>query len=770
VPTPFPGRRALAWLMRAQQTGSSRYGIGIESLAGVVVVLLIEPFLHFDQFYLLLVVVSFSGLTQTKAFQTRLGGPQRDRNVSLRVALTLAGSLGSIYVSGAAPLFNSAAIAAVALQMRWSGSDVYRPALFWTCLWTAIGQLTIALEWITPYWNSFTSMQLQGLAVLETLMTLVVVRLMCESKRGQERAEAGLKHSEERHRTLVQSAGDAVAVIDRTGDFTYISPAVSKVMGFTRAEIVGTSSVRYVHPDDLEIAARVARTIYAEPDQEVRCEMRIHHKDGSWRWIEITLRNLMDNPAVNGLVANYRDITERRHLQERLSHLAFHDPLTKLANRALYHERLLRALDSHLTRIAATPDTDAVTGVQMASCAVVLIDLDEFKMINDSLGHNAGDILLAQVAQSLEKVVRPQDTLARLGGDEFAMVIDQPVDDTVLTAVGRRIIQALDQPYEHNGKRFPVRASVGLAGAYADVTTAEELTRRADIALYAAKHAGKNCFTVYEPGMRLVISDRLALRTALAQAIELGQLSVHYQPAVDLRTGAWVSVETLLRWRHPERGWVSPAEIVPVAAESGLLDLIGAWVLREACSQVMRWRTLTPDLSVSVNMGTGQLLEPDFVALVQQTLRDTGLPASHLIIEVSAPVSLNDQALLTRMHELRGLGLHLALDDSASAAACLGSLHRLPLGAVKIDRAFTSQIVVSDHVRAVLAAVTQLCRALKVDVVAEGVESIEQERQLKEIGCHYVQGARYAPAAPSEEIDLLLERQAGRQESSVRPQ
>jgi diguanylate cyclase (GGDEF)-like protein len=396
-------------------------------------------------------------------------------------------------------------------------------------------------------------------------------------------------------------------------------------------------------------------------------ELPLRHRDGHHCTVQFTITNLLDNPSVGGLVLNTRDISERRQLEDQLVHQAFHDSLTSLANRALFKDRV----DHALLR----------TKRQTPSVAVLFLDLDGFKEVNDSLGHAAGDRLLIQVAERLHSCVRPSDTVARFGGDEFAVLIEDASDDIDIIQVAERVLDGLRQPFEVNGRELHVRGSMGIARMDGDVDGADQLLRNADLAMYRAKAAGRGGYERYDPEMHTELVQRVQLESDLRRALEAGELFLQYQPTFDLGSGQIVGAEALARWNHPARGLVAPTEFIPLAEASGLIRPLGAWVLREACRQAAEWQRNSPPRekppTLNINLSGRQLQFPEVVDDVAQALEESGLPPSSLVLEMTESVLMDDnEDVLTILRRIKALGARLAIDDFGTGYSSLSYLHR----------------------------------------------------------------------------------------------
>jgi len=424
-----------------------------------------------------------------------------------------------------------------------------------------------------------------------------------------------LADSEARFRSLVQNASDLILVVDRTGVVEYESVAVERILGWKADGHLGQPLSGSIHPDDAEAFDRHLASIADRPGVDVSGESRFAHVDGRWRVFEWAARNLLENPAIAGLVINAHDVTDRTELEAQLRHQAFHDPLTGLANRALFADRVEHSL------------TRRRRGRQMP--AVLFLDLDDFKTVNDTLGHGQGDRLLVETSRRLVDAIRPGDTAGRLNGDEFAVLLDEIGDVDQAVEVAQRILQRISQPFDI-GREVSVTASLGIAMVDADVRDTEDILARADVAMYAAKAAGKSRHVLYEPAMRDRAWTRLELEAELRRAIERDELTVVYQPILDLRTRTPVEMEALVRWDHPTRGRLSPADFIEAAEETGLIVPLGRVVLERACAQAAAWRRDWPGVPIdlSVNLSSRQFRDPDLLGAIGAALATSGLPAA----------------------------------------------------------------------------------------------------------------------------------------------
>jgi diguanylate cyclase (GGDEF)-like protein/PAS domain S-box-containing protein len=552
-----------------------------------------------------------------------------------------------------------------------------------------------------------------------------------------------LRTSERRFRSLAENSTDVNMVVNSAGTVTFESSAVERVLGFGPETSIGQPAFARVNESDRSSADRLLADVIRTPGAEATTEIRLAHADGTYRWTEVVLKNVIDDPAVEGVVVNYRDVTQRRQLEEELRHQAFHDSLTGLANRALFIDRLQHAMSRK--RGFALP------------LAVLFIDLDDFKTINDSLGHTEGDAVIVAVARRLQEVLRSGDTIARMGGDEFAVVVEDAVEGDAPADVAARILDALQAPFGLGKRDLFVRASVGLTAWHSSDETADDLIRNADIAMYTAKANGKNRIETYEPGMHTAAMARLALRGDLERAMERSEFFLLYQPIVRMSDGAASDVEALVRWQHPERGVVNPVDFIPLAEETGLIVQLGRWVLEQACRQARAWdrrRTgSTSPINISVNVSARQLVEPDFVADVAAVLRSTRLPAARLTLEFTESLLLRDaERTIEMLHALKKLGVRLAIDDFGTGYSSLSYLRRLPVDEIKIDRSFVAGVADDKGQLAVVRSIVELAETLRLDIVAEGIETQPQWTTLRRLNAQKGQGFLFAPPLRADEV------------------
>ena len=579
-------------------------------------------------------------------------------------------------------------------------------------------------------------------------------RLAPETVRGLERLSSQVAHaiesvklieqraagrSEARFRSLVQNSSDLIAVLDERGEFTYLAPSVQSVLGFEAEELTGAKFAELLHTEERG-AIEAALAAAARSTGNCTLELRMRRRDGSWCRLEAVVSNLLADPSVRGLVVIGHDVTQRRELEEQLSHQAFHDPLTTLANRALFLDRVTNALERSRRTFLRV--------------AVLFIDIDDFKTVNDSLGHAAGDELLVGVASSLRDAVRDADAVARLGGDEFAVLLEG-VDASEAETVAGRLLDSLDQPIVVEGTEIFPRASIGIALGGAGAS-ASSLLREADAAMYDAKSAGKGRYSTFRPELHAAANEALALKADLIRAISSNELEVRYQPIVRLESGEIAGFEALTRWQHAERGSVPPSEFIPLAEETGVIVDLGRLVLRRACktlAEVRRTVTASENLYVTVNVSSRQLHGTSIVEDVSAALIESNIEPQALTLELTEGTLVRDvDDSVERLRQLKDLGVRLAIDDFGTGFSSLAYLQRFPVDVLKIAREFVQEIGLDEEKARVASAVVRLGSTLSLDVIAEGIETQVQRDQLLALECGYGQGYLFARPLSYDEL------------------
>jgi diguanylate cyclase (GGDEF)-like protein/PAS domain S-box-containing protein len=549
--------------------------------------------------------------------------------------------------------------------------------------------------------------------------------------------EMGRRDNEAYFRTLVHNATDVILILTADDRVRYASPSAAAVLG--PGPVVGAAVLDLVDPRDRDAAERaLAAAARADrPDHGSR-SFRVVRVDGEVIDVEVAYRDLRADPTVHGTVLTLRDVTEQRRLQRELTRRAFHDALTGLANRVLFQDRVEQAL------------TGTGAGRRRGPVGVLLVDLDEFKLVNDTMGHGSGDDVLVAVAERLGDLLAPGDTAARLGGDEFAILLADAADAAEVERTAARVVEALGAPFDVAGG-LALTVSVGVAGAGVADGPAE-LLRQADLALNAAKAAGKNGWCRYEPGLHLAAVDRVAVRTELRQALGAGEFAVRYQPIVDLAGGQTVGFEALVRWFNPRRRPVPPAEFIPIAEETGLIVPLGEWVLDRALADLAHWRERTTSpVRVNVNVSAHQLRARGFVDHVRDALARAGVPAAALALEITETALLSDDAeVTTNLAALREHGVRIAIDDFGTGFASLDYIRLHAVDSLKIDRSFVDGVEGSRRQTALVGTIVHLAHALNLPVVAEGVETPAQRDALLLVGCRLGQGHLFSVPIPAD--------------------
>ncbi|MGY1722399.1 putative bifunctional diguanylate cyclase/phosphodiesterase [Blastococcus sp. SYSU DS0533] len=550
----------------------------------------------------------------------------------------------------------------------------------------------------------------------------------------------------EHFRSLVRNASDVITVVDASGTVTYQTPSVGWVLGYPPGTLIGTDIHGLVHPEDAGTFRNQLASVVRGAPPASSPAVRMRHRNGSWRWTETVVNDLRDDPAVTGVVLTTRDVSDRRELEEQLRTQAFYDPLTGLPNRALFMERLRAA--EELEHETGTP------------AAVLFLDLDNLKTVNDTLGHDGGDALLEVVAQRIGACLRPGDTLARLAGDEFAVLLGGPQSGEMAPRVAERILAALREPVLVVDRMVRAGLSIGLATTTTAGVSGIGLLRAADIAMYVAKTSGKGRCEVFQPSHHADHLDRERLQADLFQALERQELVLHYQPIVDLLPRRISGYEALVRWAHPTRGLVPPAQFITLAEDSGLIVPIGRWILREATRQAVAWQQpggWRP--RISVNVSVRQFQHPDLVDDVREALRTSGLAPDRLTLEITESLFAEDTAGTThKLEELKALGIRLALDDFGTGYSSLSYLRRFPIDVLKIDKSFVRGIATSSEDRAVIGAIVGLGQILDLTLVAEGIETADELAALEALGVQYGQGYHLGRPAPPQQASPDTER------------
>jgi diguanylate cyclase (GGDEF)-like protein/PAS domain S-box-containing protein len=546
---------------------------------------------------------------------------------------------------------------------------------------------------------------------------------------------------EEHFRSLVEQSSDLVMLLDPDGTVTYASESSERILSRPVTNLVGHRLVDLVHDDDRFGIEALLLNARASPRAIVSAEWRMARADGEWRWLEGLLTNRMRDDAVTGLVLNSRDVTERRALEEELRQHSLHDALTGLANGVLFHDRVAHSLERRQH--------------DRGGPAVVTINLEHFKNVNDTAGHEAGDRVLREVARRLAATARAGDTVARLGGDEFAILLESIESDDQVTAIVDRVLTQISEPLPGEGLRVIASAGIALRGTQVDVTV-DQLLRQADVAMHVARTESGQHSRIFEPEMHESLLRRLELEARLPTALERGEFVVFYQPVVDLATRQIRSLEALVRWQHPERGLVPPGEFIPAAERSGIIVPLGEWVLRAACVQTAAWQHDHPGLRVAVNVVVQQVRETSFSSVVADALASAHLEPHLLTLEITES-SMLEPGLEGALDRLRALGVSLAIDDFGTGYSSLSYLTRLPVQTLKIDRSFLFDATGAPAPSTLLEGIVSLAHNLHLEIVVEGIEDEATARLVEDLGCEKGQGYHFARPGSASDVTRLLD-------------
>jgi diguanylate cyclase (GGDEF)-like protein/PAS domain S-box-containing protein len=564
----------------------------------------------------------------------------------------------------------------------------------------------------------------------------------------QQHMEA-LRESEERFRSAFDYATIGMGVVSLDGRWLQVNPSLCEIVGYGDGELLGLNIKEITHREDLVALDEQIQRLAEGAISSHQTEVRYAHKQGKEVWAHLGMSLVRDGQTKPlHLIFQIQDITDRKRAEEQLLHDAFHDALTGLPNRALFMDHVKMAIQRSRRN-----------GERLF--AALFLDLDRFKIINDSLGHMVGDQLLVGIAHRLEACLRPGDTVARLGGDEFTILLEDLAETEDAIEVARRVQEAVSQPFNIGGHEVFSTVSIGIALSDTGYERAEDILRDADTAMYRAKMLGKKRHVVFDRGMHDRAMELLQIETDLRRAITRKEFFLNYQPIVSLETGKVCSFEALVRWRHPERGLVMPSEFVPVAEETGLIIPLGQWVLSEACRQMREWQKffgISESVTMSVNLSGRQFSQADLIEQVSAALREAGLRPGCLKLEITeSMVAENIDTAIGMLTQLRDLGVGLSIDDFGTGYSSLSYLHRFPIDTLKIDRSFVTQMMDNTENAEIVRTIVTLARSLDMKVIAEGVETREQLHHLSELECGYGQGYLFSkPVSAGQAIELLL--------------
>lgn len=563
----------------------------------------------------------------------------------------------------------------------------------------------------------------------------------------REQAEKALRESENKLRIILDSMSEGLLQVDQNEKVEYVNDRFCQMLGYKRHEIVGKSTFEF---------------LYDEEDIKTVYNTRIAHRKGVSWYYELKLKKKSGNPLyvivggaqltndegkVTGTMGVFTDISARKRAEDQLLYNAFHDGLTGLANRTLFMDHLRLTIERNRRR-------------QTNKFAVLFLDLDRFKIVNDSLGHAAGDELLKQIARRLELSTRTGDLTARLGGDEFVILLNELADVGESVIVAERVLEELKPAFNLGGHKIFISASIGIALSSAGYMRSEDMLRDADIAMYRAKANGKAQYQIFDQQMHEQAAIRLTLETEMRYALENKEFEVHYQPIIDLGNETLKGFESLVRWRHPERGLILPLEFIPTAEENGLILPLGAWILHESCRQMTYWKMQNPalaHLTMSINLSTKQFSQADLADRIITTLEETGLDPACLRLEITeSELMENQEAAKKMMNRLHELGVGWSLDDFGTGYSSLSYLHYLPVNFLKIDRSFIGQMTESKEKYEIVRTIIKLAESLNMKVIAEGIENIEQLEELKKLGCKFGQGYYFCKPMMAEDVEKII--------------
>ncbi len=665
-----------------------------------------------------------------------------------QLAVHAAAVTAVIYLTGWGPELVGAFVFTALNALSRFGARAWKAATLWSLAGIAVGQLFVGAGWAV---TMVPEAHAQAIALMGAFVVCFVVFLAAAALYKTERAEEALQRSERRFRSLVQNSTDVTFVVGRDGLVTYVSPAVRELAGLAPAEVVGKEALYIVHPDDrARVASELTASLQEAPVTEP-VQFRVLRPSGDCRQAEAVVTDLRHEPAVAGHVVNLRDITERKAAEAMLLHQARHDPLTGLPNRVVILERAQAMLER--ARRGGNPVT------------ALFLDLDNFKDINDTLGHEVGDQVLRQAATRFSTHLGAGMVIGRMGGDEFVVLAEGLAPENGPELLAGRVRSALEEPLDVPGLdgHPPLAVSISVGLAVGTQEAPEDLLREADIALYQAKLAGRDRTVRFVPEMKLAVLDNLRLRADLRAALQERQFFVLFQPVLDLTTLEVIGAEALLRWRHPSRGLVDPERFVAALEETGQIVPVGHWVLDQAVAQVAAWHRQGLDLSVAVNVSARQLEVEDFTDLVADTLARHDLAADSLVIEITESTLMRHLGpSLHRIEELKQLGVQVAIDDFGTGYSSLAYLLQFPVDQLKIDRSFVAAMGATEHSIMLVRTLLQLGHNLGLEVLAEGIESASQLAWLRAQGCERGQGYLFSPPVPSTRLEVLLRRAEAR--------
>lgn len=559
---------------------------------------------------------------------------------------------------------------------------------------------------------------------------------------ARKQMEDELKRSEEKYRIIAENTSDIISIINLDGEFLYLSPSHKRVWEHTVPDEEIHNLFEWIVEDDRDIFAYAIQHAFSTR-KEYMVECRINTQRNDVIWTESKINPIMDEEGnVTRLLLITRDVTDRKQSEETIHHLAYHDALTDLPNRRMYVQQLSKEM-MQAKRF-------------QSSLAVLFLDLDRFKDVNDSFGHDVGDMLLIEASKRLQACLKPGDVVARLGGDEFTIMQNQLLDRNEATALAEQIMYQLQRPFELDGHVFNVSCSIGIALYPQDGDNPEDLLKRADTALYTVKSRGKNGYDFFDPSMEAKSLERILMENEMRKAIEQEQFQIYYQPKIDIATSAMTGMEALVRWVHPELGIIPPNRFIPIAEETGMILALGEWILKQACKQNKNWHDQGYTLKVSVNLSARQIYQKDLVEMIKDILQETKLSPHWLELEITESIFVKMEEATAVLQQIRDIGIQISIDDFGTGYSSFSYIKSLPVDTIKIDASFIRDIHHNQESQAIVKAIVTIAQSLNMNVIAEGIELHDQVAALKENGCDHGQGYLFSKPLPTDDFDQLL--------------
>ncbi|MED1721196.1 EAL domain-containing protein [Mesorhizobium sp. M00.F.Ca.ET.186.01.1.1] len=554
--------------------------------------------------------------------------------------------------------------------------------------------------------------------------------------------EEEVRKSEELYRLIAENTSDIISIVNVEGDFLYLSPAHKAVFDHDVPDERFHNLFEWIVEDDRDIMAfAIQHTYSTRKEYTVECRIQTSRKETIWT--ESKINPIVDELGnVSKLLFVTRDITDRKQSEELIHHLAYHDALTDLPNRRMYTQHLSREI-MQAKRF-------------QSNLAVLFLDLDRFKDVNDSFGHDVGDLLLVEAANRLKACLRPNDVAARLGGDEFTVLLSQLTDREEAAALANRIMEALQRPFILQDHSFNVSCSIGIALYPQDGDNADDLLKRADTALYTVKSRGKNGYDFFDPTMEAKSLERILMENELRKAIEQEQFQIYYQPKIDIATDTLTGMEALVRWVHPELGVIPPNRFIPIAEETGMIIALGEWILRQACRQNKIWHDQGYLLKVSVNLSARQIYQKDLVEMIKQILAETELAAEWLELEITESIFVKMEEATAVLQQIRDIGIHISIDDFGTGYSSFSYIKSLPVDTIKIDASFIRDIHHNQESQAIVKAIVTIAQSLNMNVIAEGIELNDQAAALQKNGCDHGQGYLFSRPLATDDFERYL--------------